>query len=203
MAKRITAIVSLSIIGILIIATLIMANVDVNHKINCANPDSIYVQYSSNSPIDINPNDENYVDIYNGILDRINNASKESSLTALFSGTLSDKPSIVTNSTTSATSVPSTSDFYVSFVYNNPQKLMDGNNEYKNADGDSVYYKELVFSVSSTDDMQEVRVYIIPYYSSDNPDNGYNTNNSYYRYYLLNANFSELYNYLVDNGLNN
>ncbi len=203
MAKRITAIVSLSIIGILIIATLIMANVDVNHKINCANPDSIYVQYSSNSPIDINPNDENYVDIYNGILDRINNASKESSLTALFFGTLSDKPSIVTNSTTSATSVPSTSDFYVSFVYNNPQKLMDGNNEYKNADGDSVYYKELVFSVSSTDDMQEVRVYIIPYYSSDNPDNGYNTNNSYYRYYLLKANFSELYNYLVDNGLNN
>ena len=193
MAKRITAIVSLSIIGILIIATIIMANVDVNHKINCNNPDSIYVQYSSNG---IREDDD---EIYDGILERINNASKESSLTALFSGTLSEKPAIVTNSTTSATTVPSTSDFYVSFVYNNPQKLMDGNNEYKDADGNSVYYKELIFSVNSTDDMQEVRVYIIPYY---NADGDFNTNNSYYRYYLLNANFADLFNYLVDNNFN-
>ena len=178
MAKRITAIVSLSIIGILIIATIIMANVDVNHKINCNNPDSIYVQYSSNGIREVDD------EIYDGILERINNASKESSLTALFSGTLSEKPAIVTNSTTSATTVPSTSDFYVSFVYNNPQKLMDGNNEYKDADGNSVYYKELIFSVNSTDDMQEVRVYIIPYY---NADRDFNTNNSDYRYYLLNA----------------
>ncbi len=193
MAKRITAIVSLSIIGILIIATIIMANVDVNHKINCNNPDSIYVQYSSNGIREVDD------EIYDGILERINNASKESSLTALFSGTLSEKPAIVTNSTTSATTVPSTSDFYVSFVYNNPQKLMDGNNEYKDADGNSVYYKELIFSVNSTDDMQEVRVYIIPYY---NADGDFNTNNSYYRYYLLNANFADLFNYLVDNNFN-
>ena len=193
MAKRITAIVSLSIIGILIIATIIMANVDVNHKINCNNPDSIYVQYSSNGIREVDD------EIYDGILERINNASKESSLTALFSGTLSEKPAIVTNSTTSATTVPSTSDFYVSFVYNNPQKLMEGNNEYKDADGNSVYYKELIFSVNSTDDMQEVRVYIIPYY---NADGDFNTNNSYYRYYLLNANFADLFNYLVDNNFN-
>lgn len=193
MAKRITAIVSLSIIGILIIATIIMANVDVNHKINCNNPDSIYVQYSSNGIREVDD------EIYDGILERINNASKESSLTALFSGTLSEKPAIVTNSTTSATTVPSTSDFYVSFVYNNPQKLMDGNNEYKDADGNSVYYKELIFSVNSTDDMQEVRVYIIPYY---NADGDFNTNNSYYRYYLLNANFADLFNYLVENNFN-
>ena len=193
MAKRITAIVSLSIIGILIIATIIMANVDVNHKINCNNPDSIYVQYSSNGIREVDD------EIYDGILERINNASKESSLTALFSGTLSEKPAIVTNSTTSATTVPSTSDFYVSFVYNNPQKLMDGNNEYKDADGNSLYYKELIFSVNSTDDMQEVRVYIIPYY---NADGDFNTNNSYYRYYLLNANFADLFNYLVDNNFN-
>ena len=193
MAKRITAIVSLSIIGILIIATIIMANVDVNHKINCNNPDSIYVQYSSNGIREVDD------EIYDGILERINNASKESSLTALFSGTLSEKPAIVTNSTTSATTVPSTSDFYVSFVYNNPQKLMDGNNEYKDADGNSVYYKELIFSVNSADDMQEVRVYIIPYY---NADGDFNTNNSYYRYYLLNANFADLFNYLVDNNFN-
>ena len=76
---------------------------------------------------------------------------------------------------------------------------MDGNNEYKDADGNSVYYKELIFSVNSTDDMQEVRVYIIPYY---NADGDFNTNNSYYRYYLLNANFADLFNYLVDNNFN-
>ena len=170
-----------------------MANVDVNHKINCNNPDYIYVKYSSNN---LREADE---EIYDGILDRINQASTESSLTALFSGTLNDKPTIVTNSTTSATSVPSTSDFQVSFVYDNPQKLMDGKNEYKDEDGNTVYYKELVFSVDSTDDMQEVRVYIIPYYNSNGE---YNTNNSYYRYYLLNANFVDLYNYLVDNDFN-
>ena len=193
MAKRITAIVSLSIIAVLILATIIMANVDVNHKINCNNPDYIYVKYSSNNLREADG------EIYDGILDRINQASKESSLTALFSGTLTDKPTIVTNSTTSATSVPSTSDFQVSFVYDNPQKLMDGGDEYKDEDGEVVYYKELVFSVGSTDDMQEVRVYIIPYYNSNGD---YNTNSSYYRYYLLNTNFADLYEYLVDNDFN-
>ena len=47
MAKKITAIVSLAIIGVLIIATIIMANIDVNHGINCNKPDAIRLQYSS------------------------------------------------------------------------------------------------------------------------------------------------------------
>ena len=47
MAKKIGAIVSLSIIGVLIIATIIMANIKINYSINCSTPDKIYVSYNN------------------------------------------------------------------------------------------------------------------------------------------------------------
>lgn len=199
MAKKIGAIVSLSIIGILIIATIIMANVDVNYKVRCEDPDAIYVMYnytsSSNNGEVLYSNDERY----NEIVDYINNASTESSLTALFNGTLFDKPTVVTDSSTGV-SIPSTSNFYVVYRYNNPQVLMNGNSAYKGEDGNNYMYKELWFSVGQTNGSTELRVYIMPYYNSNG---GVTTTDTYSKYYLLTADFTDLYNYLVDNNFNN
>ena len=47
MAKKIGAIVSLSLIGVLIIATIILANVKINYSINCENPTAVWVSYSN------------------------------------------------------------------------------------------------------------------------------------------------------------
>lgn len=192
-AKKITAIVSLSIIGILILATIIMANVDVNHAINCNNPDKIYIQYSSN------PYVKAYDEDYDEIVKLINNASKESSLTALFNGTLNDTP-VVVHSNTSGNNIPSTSNFYVNFEYNNPQKLMNGNKAYKDENGKDYYYRNLIFSISSTDDVAEVKVYVVPYYNTNGDVN--TSDVSYTKYYKVTANYIDLYNYLVDNNYN-
>lgn len=192
-AKKIVAIVSLTIIGVLILTTIIMANVDVNHAINCAKPDRIYIQYSSNSSRKLEQDD------YDKVLEYINNASSETSLTALFNGTINDYPEIVTNSSTGV-SIPSTSKFYVNFVYSEPQKLMNGNKSYKDENGDEYYYKNLIFSISDTAGVTDVKVYVVPYYNTNGEVNTSDT--TYTKYYKISADYTEVYNYLVEQGYN-
>lgn len=202
MAKKIGAIVSVSIIGILILATIIMANINVNYSINCANPDAIYVQYGSNAQITATDSQ------YNEILNYINNASKGNSLEALFSGNLFTKAEITTvrTYTTGTNVVPTTSGtFNVVFQYNSPQALKYGKDNYIDSHGKTYYYKELVFSINNTNGESDFRVYIKPYYE-ENSSNGstdvqYNGEN-YTKYYTLSADFTNLYNYLSENGFN-
>lgn len=186
MAKKIVAIVSLSIIGVLILATIIMANINVNYGVNCATPTSVWVNYNSN-----NPNNERKVANADAVVEFINNASKEKSLTALFNGTLGKKPNIVA---TSSKNLPSNSDFYVRFRYENgPQKLMDGKKEYKDSNGNNVYYNDLVFTVKNVSGINLVNVYVI----TDS------SNSKVYNYYYeLEANFEGLYDFLVENNYN-
>lgn len=191
MQKRIWAIVSLSIIGILIIATIIMANVDVNYKINCANPDIMWVQHASGNQVRVEG------DEYDEILKYISNASKESSLTALFGGRINDTATVTSNGST-ATSIPSTTNYYVIFEYNNPQKLMVGNDSYKDGDGNEYYYRELVFTVNPSEESGQIRVYIKPFYNSNGNAEIIET---YTRYYTVTADFSGLYNYLQDSNI--
>lgn len=179
MAKKIAAIASLSIIGILIIATIIMANIKLSFNINCATPDHIYVnRYTS-----VNESEK-----ADKIVDLINNASKENSLSALFNGNFDKKAKIVSVSGTKT--VPS-SGFYVEFAYNNKQTLMDGDEEYKDSKGNTYTYERLVFTVPSSQEVSIVKVYVIA--DSNAPD-------SYSYYYELEADFYDLYNYLIENG---
>ncbi len=188
MAKKIGAIISISIIGILIIATIIMANVNVNYGIKCANPTSVYVSYNTNDA-----NKERFAGNYsNKIVNHINNASKEKSLTALFNGTLGKKPNIVAASNVGKT-IPSNSGFYVRYRYEDAQKLMDGKNIYKDSNGDVVYYEDLVFTVKDVDGIEVVNVYVIP--NSQEPT-------TYTYYYELEADFGGLFDYLVNNNFN-
>ena len=54
MAKKVGAIVSLSIIGVLIIATIILANLKVDYSIQCNKPDSIWVNGSVANETEMN-----------------------------------------------------------------------------------------------------------------------------------------------------
>ena len=182
MAKKIGAIVSLSIIGILILTTIIMANVNVNYSIRCATPTHVYV--SQNSVDGVKDAKEHT----NKIIELISNASKEKSLTALFNGTLNKKATVVKASSVGK-NIESIDGFFVRYFYENPQKLMEGKNEYKDINGNAVYYDELVFEVKEVKGSSVVTVYVV----QDA------TNASSYTYsYQLEADFGPLYTYLAD-----
>ena len=177
MAKKIGAIVSLSIIGILILATIIMANVNVDYSINCAKPASVWIQKGSEG--------ERLAKSPNKIIELIDNASKEKALTALFNGTINQEATLIVSSTAGKT-VPSTTGYYVRYSYDNTQKTKDNNDK-------TVSYEELLFTVGDLEGTQIVKVYVIP-----------NRNNAmtYTHYYELEADFSNLFDYLEDKGSN-
>ena len=182
MAKKIGAIVSLSIIGILILATIIMANVNVDYSIDCAKPTEVWVLYNSNDP-----NKERVAnqDNANEIVNFINNASKEKSLTALFNGNINKKANLVLDSNAGKT-IPTTTGFYVRYSYSNQQKTKDNN-------GNEVYYDDLVFTVNDLEGSNCVRVYLVPDSTSSMV---------YTHYYELEADFEALYDFLVEKGYN-
>ena len=178
MAKKIGAIVSLSIIGILIIATIIMANVNIDYSINCATPVSVWVQKGND--------EERLSKSSNEIVEFINSASKEKSLTALFNGNLGKKANIVAY----GGNLSSTNGFYVRYSYDgNKQKLMIGKDEYKDINNQVVYYEELVFTVNDLEGSNVFNVYVIP--SATNP-------NAYTHYYELEADFGGLFDFLSE-----
>ena len=182
MAKKIGAIVSLSIIGVLILTTIIMAIVNVDYSIKCATPTRVYVSYGAGIERDAQ-------DSTNRIVDYISNASKEKSLTALFNGNLGKKAKVVAVSSVGKT-LPSNSGFYVRYYYENAQKLMVGNKEYKDSNGQVVLYKDLVFEVKEVSGSSMVNVYVIP---------DSTRSKEYTHYYELEADFEGLYKYLSEN----
>lgn len=185
MAKKIGAIVSMSIIGALIIATIVMANINVNYSVKCATPTSVWVQYGSNAERDAQDNADE-------IIDFINNASNEKALTALFNGTLGKTAKVVAASSVGK-SLPSNSGFNIRFRYENPQKLMEGKNEYKDSNGQTIYYEDLVFEVKDVEGISVFNVYVIT--DAEKP-------NTYTHYYEVEADFGPLYTFLTENNYN-
>lgn len=186
MAKKVSAIVSLSIIGVLIVLTIILANVRYDYSIKCNNPNRILVEKASTARKVV---DE---DEYNQIKKYIDNASKEICISALFNGRLNQKAEIVSESATGK-SLPTAEGFYVTYAYDAPQALKYGNKDYKDSDGNKYYYRELVFSVTQTDGEATIKVYVKPYYTTSGE---VSTENKYTKYYELKADFGDLYNYL-------
>lgn len=177
MAKKIGAIVSLSIIGVLILATIIMANINIDYSIKCIKPDAMYVQNSKGQTgVTAEQKDE--------IFSLIANASKENSLAALFNGEINKSATLKTEKN----SFESPTGFYVRFKYNNQQELKQGNSVVKDESGNVCKYSELVFSVNAGVN-EDIKVYVL---------NGEDGQYNYTHYYLLDADFEELAEYLQD-----
>lgn len=193
MLKKVLASISLALIGVLVLLTVITANIKVTHNVNCSTPDSIEVQYSS-TKTQLSDNQKQQ------LINLINNATKESSLTALFGGRVGDIPQLIANTSGTGNTVsrrtlsnPGTNNFYVIYEYNNPQILMDGKHEYKDNNGNKCYYNKLYFSVKKTNDTNEIDVYIV---SSENQT----SSTVYYeRRYVVSADYTEVYEFLVKN----
>ena len=182
MAKKIGAIVSVSIIGVLILATIIMASINVNYSINCAKPQAVYVAYKT-------LDQENSADIYTDeIIEYINNASKENSLTALFNGNLGKKATVNVKSSAGLT-IQTTTGYFVRYHYTTKQNLMEGNSKFTDNKGNVVQYEDLVFVVKANAGSVKTTVYVIP--EADEPD-------VYTHQYILEANFDDLYDFLAE-----
>ena len=180
MAKKIGAIVSLIIIGIVIVASIVMVNIKIDYSIDCAKPDTVWVQKGS----DIKPTNSEQV---NKIVELINNASKQNALTALFDGELGKKAELVSLKSTISTP----SNFYVRYIYNTKQDLVVDGKEFKNTEGQTETYEELIFVVDNVEGETQCRVYVIPESNSATITSSY--------YYNLDANFEELFKYLSEN----
>lgn len=170
MAKKVGAIVSLSIIGVLIIATIILANLKVNYSVECNKPDSVWVNGSVANETEMNE-----------IINYINDASKSTRLSALFNGEWNKEVSLMTEN---GTIYYNDDNYYVRYHYATQQELKV-NNETKNAT-----YAELVFTVSKIDEKAEYKVYVIPDATKSS---------TYSHYYTIDADFGTLYKYLENN----
>lgn len=179
MAKKIGAIVSLVIVGIVIVTAIILANTNISYNIECLKPDYIYIQTTTDHIRVSNAQKDEIVNL-------INEASKERTLTALFNGDLGKKAELITEKAT----LSSPTSYYVRYKYNTKQDLVVDKKEYKNSDGQVETYEELVFVVNQFDGETEYRVYVIP-----ESENAY----SYSYYFKLTADFGDLYSYLENN----
>ena len=170
MAKKVGAIISLAIIGVLLIATIVMANVKVDYSIRCNTPNEVWVGSKVAS-----------AEQKNEIISYISNASKENSLTALFNGNLNKKVQLVTEN---GTIKYDEDNYYVRYHYAESQQAKVGK------ETKEVYYAELVFTVAKISEEVEYRVYLIP----DATQSA-----TYSHYYLVDANFEILFKYLENN----
>jgi len=170
MAKKVGAIVSLSIIAILIITTIILANLKVDYSVECNKPDSIWVNGSVANETEMNE-----------IVNYINDASKTTRLSALFNGEWNKEVSLMTEN---GTIYYNDDNYYVRYHYTTQQELKV-NNETKNAT-----YAELVFTVSKIDEKAEYKVYVIPDATKSS---------TYSHYYTIEEDFGTLYKYLENN----
>lgn len=179
MAKRIGAIVSLCLIGVLVVATIVLANMKVNNNIKYNKPSEVSVIYKGQTESTIR-NAEHA----NKVVKLMQKATEESFLTALFNKTLDEKAELKHYKSTAQEIAKNNNGFYVIFTYDVPQKYTYNGTEY--------YYIDLVFTVNETDGEQLTKVYI----SEDGTL-------SYSKYYELNVDYSEVFNYLTAKGYQN
>lgn len=181
MAKKIGACVSLGIIAILIIATIIMANINLSYSVQCATPSDIYVSLGSETSQPASAEEKT------AIMNYINSASQEKMLTALFNGNLNKHATLTSKKGTLSTE---SSKYYVRYTYNESQTLKVNGKDYMNEDKDTVKYDDLIFVIEDVEDATVVKVYVIP-------DDSNNMRYTYY--YTVDANLSDLYSYLDAN----
>lgn len=190
MAKRITAIVSLSIIGILILTTLILSCINIDYKIEYNKPNNIFVQYGSQLQ-QVKDQDSSQISKL------IDDASKKNLLSQMFSGQLNQKQSLMTDSTNGIT-LKNPTKFYVSFIYNEPQILKLNGKDYKE-NGEKCYYTRLVFEVNDVDSFDDVTVFVTP---DKDADGDPMSSTKYTRRYIYKANFKPLYDFLIGHNYN-
>ncbi len=194
MAKRIAAIISLSVIGILIVATIVMANIPINHNIKFETPYVINVAYGGTDKQ--RPYHEEVAE-FSRIRKDIDAAYSENALTAMFNGRLGKATEVVDESER-LKSIESKSDaYYVIYEFQNAQVLKIGNKEYRDSDNNKYLFQAICFEIGKNAD--SIKAYIIPSYDDNNKAYKPEGTFKYHKSYTYEADLSSLYQYLVAN----
>ena len=196
-AALITAIVAFSLIGILIITTILLAVIPVYTGVKFANePDRIVIKYN-NEQMTVYNNDAEYQDIFDSIWNAYNDASNPTVMDSIFNGFAGK--GMTANYSSSSLSFGNLSNettFSVAFYWDNSQLMTnkDGSQfNYELANGDEytsgVKYNSAVFSVDSTNGVVEKTFYL----------RTNTTNSTSTRYYYTGiANYYSLYRVLIE-----
>lgn len=163
--KKTLTIVALSLIGLIIIATIVLGFVNTNFaQINIDNATSVTL-YKDGKVNTYYKNDDgvatNTAQQYKEIADLYNKESKVSILTALFTGAYSTKADIVNENTTISNKI--SSGYWLVFEFDEEQTLKLNGKEYVDStstSSDPVTFTKVVLQVTNTQGMQLVTAYI-------------------------------------------
>ena len=157
--KKIFAIIMLTIIVLLVTATIVLAVVPKQYY------DAVYDSADgtvNNFTIYHKGKNNTYfsdTEEYGKIVDLYKKSSKENLLLSLFEGTLGAKPTIESYSTT--LTLNNSENTYVAFKFNNTQTLKFKGETYKNKSGNSVTFNAIVLNVGNdSNNLETVNVYI-------------------------------------------
>lgn len=195
--KLIISISLLSVLGILIITTIVLACLKKDYNVNVNDPYQIRIYSTENSNFyeyTFDKEDQEYKDI----MKLYNESSVENYLTLFLAGKL-NKESYIDN-LNSQTSVISNvinknpDHYYVEFVYGELNNLMLNDEPfYKAGTDDVVRYNKLLLEVKNTSSVEEVKIYVENY-------SQYSTTNSISSSYqfVTYANQGELYDLIAE-----
>lgn len=193
----ITAIVAFSVIGVLILTTILLAVIPTYTGVKFDNsPDRIVLKINS-TQLTLYADVEETRDDFNRVWNAYNNASSPTVMDAIFNGYAGKgKTANYSASSKSYSNLATTDTFSVAFYWDENQLMTDANGsafKYALSNGqtsiDEVYYKAATFAVSATNSVEEKTFYLRRSTALD-------TSTSTNYYYTGIANYHSLYNVL-------
>lgn len=185
--KKALTIVALSLVGILVITTIVLGFVTTSfEQVTISDAISVTVHKGTSTQIYYKDTDS---DDYNKFVEMYNKQSKQSILKSLFTGAFSEKAEVI-NETTSMSS-KLTSGYWLIYNFDNEQILKIDGKEYVDKTQTTttqVTYKKLAIYIVDTEDMDLVTMYI---FDSKSSTTASHTIKVY-------ADLSETYNYIND-----
>lgn len=159
--KKILSIIALSFIGLLAIATIVLAIVpsSFDKGIIPSNPITVTVYTTDNDTLFAQDNDR-----YNELIDLVDNSFKESTLSALFQGAYGFENEVQTSvSSTTISSVKTNYAIQLDYGTTNDYTLKINNKEYTYGanNNKTVKFDSVLFAVNDTNNLSSVTVYLL------------------------------------------
>lgn len=184
MKKKIYSIIALSLVGVLLITTIVLSLIKKDFAVDASfSPLSINVYYNGEK--------ENYTSDkaeYGKFIENVKESFKINYLTALFQGKSGVNPKVYERTSNSIPGINADGTYstatntYVEFIYNTPQLIRENSKDYNN--NGTKTYTSLFLQINNESGLKDVNVY-------------YRNNSSFVYYYTLTmAQQSAVYDYI-------
>lgn len=157
--KKILTIVALSLVGLLVVTTIVLGFIPSNFAQVSIN-EAVSVTYHNGSASQIYYKNTD-ADTFNDLVELFDEQSKQSVLKSLFTGAYSNDPEVINETTSMSTKL--TNGKWLVYRFDNAQTLYINGKEYEDktqSTTTTVTFKKLALSVTETDGMELVTMYI-------------------------------------------